>query len=146
MEYSSKPKGLVRKAQDRYFSDGLHGFLENVGNDVRYVILPVAVGAFFKAYGDVPDNMITESLRDPAIAFGVGEMMRTVGYIDREARNNALTPLKAAGALVRAVAPYWLAVNVWNGSEGAGQAIADTFIPIATWGAAHVTGTEKKQS
>lgn len=132
-----------RATSERYFSNLATG-MENFGSDARYVVLPVALGMFLKSfYNDaVPDGMVTESLANPAYAFGAGEAVRSVGYVLREARDKALTIPKAAGAVVRAAAPFWLVFNVANGSEGARGAMADTFPPMIVWGLGHATDTK----
>lgn len=127
----------------RYFSDVASG-MENLGSDIRYVVLPVALGAFLKSFNDssIPDNMVTGSLANPAYAFGAGEALRSVGYTLREMKGKSLTPLKTAGALVRAATPFWLGYNVSDGSEGARKAMADTFPPMVAWGLGHATETK----
>jgi len=135
----------VSTSRERYFSDLATG-MENFGNDVRYVALPVALGMFLKSSFNesVPDNMVTESLANPAYAFGAGEVIRSAGYLLREARDKSLTIPKAVGAAVRAASPFWLAYNVAGGSENVREAMADIFPAMVAWGLGHATDTKRK--
>jgi len=137
---------LGSRINSRYLTDGLTT-MENLGSDIRYVALPVALGLFLKSFNDnsVPDNLVTQSLYNPALVFGVGEFSRSVGYCLRELRDKSLTPVKAAGAFVRTATPFFLAYNVIDGSEGARGAIADVFPAMVGWGLGHATGTEHKK-
>ena len=135
---------FISRGRERYFSDLATG-MENLGNDVRYVVLPVALGMFLKSFNSdsVADSMVTESLANPAYAFGAGEVIRSAGYLLREAGDKALTIPKALGAAVRAASPFWLAYNVADGSENVREAMADTFPAMIAWGLGHATAGRK---
>ncbi len=144
-EYNS-PREYVSAFKRAARERDVPAIMEMAGDGTRYLMLPVALAALAKAtYGNVPDSMVTQSLTYPAIVFGVGEGLRSAGYLWREAKNKTLSAVNVAAALTRAAMPFLFAYNVSDGSETVRQAIGDTFVPSAIWGMANATGSEHKK-